>query len=121
MTSNTLYAENFPHTSPALSRIFNFVADRAEGSYIYTDDGRKFLDFTCGIGVTNTGHCHPKVVNAIREQAGNFIHAQANIVIHKPMLQLVDELRRSHRLPLTLISLPTQVQKRWKMPSRSRV
>ncbi|MFN8403162.1 MAG: aminotransferase class III-fold pyridoxal phosphate-dependent enzyme, partial [Anaerolineales bacterium] len=44
--------------------------------------------------VTNTGHCHPKVVEAIREQAGNFIHAQANIVIHKPMLQLVEELRK---------------------------
>lgn len=89
-----LYQKNFPHMSPAWSRIFNFVADRAEGSYIYTDDGRKFLDFTCGIGVTNTGHCHPKVVEAIREQAGNFIHAQANIVIHKPMLELVEELRK---------------------------
>jgi len=80
--------------TPAWSRIFNFVADRAEGSYIYTDDGRKLLDFTCGIGVTNTGHCHPKVVEAIREQAGSFIHAQANIVIHKPMLQLIEELRK---------------------------
>ncbi|NJC95171.1 MAG: aspartate aminotransferase family protein [Anaerolineales bacterium] len=80
--------------TPAWSRIFNFVADRAEGSYIYTDGGRKLLDFTCGIGVTNTGHCHPKVVEAIREQAGNFIHAQANLVIHKPMLQLIEELRR---------------------------
>ncbi|MEW6082993.1 MAG: aminotransferase class III-fold pyridoxal phosphate-dependent enzyme [Chloroflexota bacterium] len=80
--------------TPAWSRIFNFVADRAEGSYIYTDDGRKLLDFTCGIGVTNTGHCHPKVVEAIRAQAGNFIHAQANIVIHKPMLQLIEELRK---------------------------
>ncbi len=92
--TNQLYEQNFPHMTPAYSRIFNFVADHAEGSYIYTDDGRKFLDFTCGIGVTNTGHCHPKVVEAIREQAGNFIHAQANIVIHKPMLQLVEELRK---------------------------
>jgi len=88
-----LYTENFPHMTPAWTRIFNFVADRAEGSYIYTDDGRKLLDFTCGIGVTNTGHCHPKVVEAIREQAGLFLHAQANIVIHKPMLQLIEELR----------------------------
>ena len=93
MTSQ-LYSENFPHMSPVWGRIFNFVAERAEGSYIYTDDGRKLLDFTCGIGVTNTGHCHPKVVAAIREQAGNFIHAQANIVIHKPMLQLIEELRQ---------------------------
>ena len=92
--ANQLYQDNFPHMTPAWSRIFNFVADRAEGSYIYTDDGRKFLDFTCGIGVTNTGHCHPRVVEAIREQAGNFIHAQANIVIHKPMLQLIEELRK---------------------------
>ena len=89
-----LYEENFPHMTPAWSRIFNFVAERAEGSYIYTDDGRKLLDFTCGIGVTNTGHCHPKVVAAIRTQAGLFLHAQANIVIHKPMLQLIEEVRK---------------------------
>jgi 4-aminobutyrate aminotransferase len=88
-----LYKASFPHMSPVWGRIFNFVADRAEGSYIYTTDGRKLLDFTCGIGVTNTGHCHPKVVEAIREQAGLFLHAQANIVIHKPMLQLIEELR----------------------------
>jgi 4-aminobutyrate aminotransferase len=94
MTTNTLYQENFPHMTPAWSRIFNFVADRAEGSYIYTDDGKKLLDFTCGIGVTNTGHCHPKVVEAVREQAGLFLHAQANIVIHKPMLQLIEEIRK---------------------------
>jgi 4-aminobutyrate aminotransferase len=93
MATNTLYTENFPHMAPVWTRIFNFVADRAEGSYIYTDDGRKLLDFTCGIGVTNTGHCHPKVVEAIREQAGLFLHAQANLVIHKPMLQLIEELR----------------------------
>ncbi len=89
-----LYQDNFPHMTPAWSRIFNFVADRAEGSYIYTDDGKKLLDFTSGIGVTNTGHCHPKVVEAIREQAGLFLHAQANIVIHKPMLQLIEEIRK---------------------------
>ncbi len=93
MTSQ-LYQDNFPHMTPAWSRIFSFVADHAEGSYIYTDDGKKLLDFTSGIGVTNTGHCHPKVVEAIREQAGLFLHAQANIVVHKPMLQLIEELRK---------------------------
>ncbi len=88
-----LYKDNFPHMSPVWGRLFDFVADHAEGSYIYTVDGRKLLDFTCGIGVTNTGHCHPKVVEAIRRQAGLFLHAQANIVIHKPMLELIEELR----------------------------
>ncbi len=90
---NELYAGSFPHMSPVWGRIFDFVAERAEGSYIYTEDGRKLLDFTCGIAVTNTGHCHPKVVEAIRAQAGLFLHAQANIVIHRPMLELIGELR----------------------------
>ena len=93
MTNPKLYQENFPHMSPVWTRIFPIQSERAEGSYIYATDGKKFLDFTCGIGVTNTGHCHPKVVEAIREQAGNFLHAQANIVIHKPMMQLIEELR----------------------------
>jgi 4-aminobutyrate aminotransferase len=88
------FEENISHMSPVWGRIFDFVAERAEGSYIYTTDGRKLLDFTCGIGVTNTGHCHPKVVEAIREQAGLFLHAQANIVIHQPMLRLIEELRQ---------------------------
>jgi 4-aminobutyrate aminotransferase len=91
--ADQLYEQNFPHMSPVWTHIFNFVAERAEGSYIYTADGKKLLDFTCGIGVTNTGHCHPRVVEAIRAQAGLFLHAQANIVIHQPMLRLVDELR----------------------------
>ena len=95
-----LYSENFPHMSPVWGRIFDFVADRAEGSYIFTADGRQLLDFTCGIGVTNTGHCHPKVVEAIRQQAGSFIHAQANIVIHRPMLQLIEELRKIVPAPI---------------------
>ena len=88
-----LYDENFPHMSPVWSRIFPIEAVRAEGSCIYAADGRRYLDFTCGIGVTNTGHCHPKVVEAIREQAGLFLHGQTNIVIHEPMLRFIEELR----------------------------
>jgi 4-aminobutyrate aminotransferase len=88
-----LYEQNFPHMSPVWSRIFPIEAERAEGSYIYATDGKRYIDFTCGIGVTNTGHCHPRVVEAIREQAGLFLHAQANIVVHQPMLRMIDELR----------------------------
>ena len=88
-----IFEQNFPHMSPVWTRIFPIQSERAEGSYIYAEDGRKYLDFTCGIGVTNTGHCHPKVVEAIRDQAGKFVHAQANIIVHKPMMQLIEELR----------------------------
>ncbi|MEI7848429.1 MAG: aminotransferase class III-fold pyridoxal phosphate-dependent enzyme [Chloroflexota bacterium] len=92
--NTNLYEQNFPHMSPVWSRIFPLEAERAEGSYIFTTDGKKYLDFTSGIGVTNTGHCHPKVVAAIRDQAGLFLHAQANIVVHQPMLQLIEEVRK---------------------------
>ncbi len=82
------------HISPVYSRLFtpSIVAERGEGSYLYDVSGRRYLDFTCGIGVTNTGHAHPKVVKAIQEQAARLIHGQANIVYHKPMIELVDEL-----------------------------
>ena len=67
--------------------------DHGIGSYLFDIHGNKYLDFTCGIGVTNTGHCHPRVVVAIQKQAALLIHGQANIVIHKPMLELVAELK----------------------------
>ncbi|RME45584.1 MAG: aminotransferase class III-fold pyridoxal phosphate-dependent enzyme [Chloroflexi bacterium] len=81
------------HLSPVWSRPWEFVAERAEGAYIWDVEGNRYLDFTSGIGVTNTGHCHPRVVAAAQEQAGQFIHAQANLVIHQPMLRLVEALR----------------------------
>lgn len=76
----------WPHYTP-------IVASRAEGSYVYDRDGSKYLDFTCGIGVTNTGHCHPQVVEAIRDQAGKLLHGQINIVVHQPILDLIEEMQ----------------------------
>src|SRR4030042_5583062 len=78
--------------SPVWSRIFSIEVEYGEGCYLFDSQGNKYLDFTCGIGVTNTGHCHPRVVEAIQKQAGKLIHGQANIVIHQPMLRLVEEL-----------------------------
>lgn len=79
--------------SPVWTRIFSVEVDHAQGVYLVDIHGNQYLDFTCGIGVTNTGHCHPRVVEAIQKQAGLLIHGQANIVIHKPMLELVNELK----------------------------
>src|SRR5699024_2234233 len=55
-------------------------------------DGRRHLDFTAGIGVTSTGHCHPRVVAAAQEQVGRLIHGQYTTVMHQPMLDLVARL-----------------------------
>lgn len=81
------------HLSPVWARSSTILADHAQGSFIYDVEGNRYLDFTCGIGVTNAGHCHPKVVAAAQEQTAKFIHAQANIVVHKPMLDLVEQLK----------------------------
>lgn len=89
----TNYANILPHLSPVWPHFTSIIAARSEGAYIYDQDGIAYLDFTCGIGVTNTGHCHPRVVSAIREQAGLLLHGQANIILHPPMLKLVEELR----------------------------
>ena len=87
------YDAILPQISPVWTRYTPIIAHRGEGCYLYDQDGTAYLDFTCGIGVTNTGHCHPKVVEAIREQAGLLLHGQVNIVFHEPLLRLVDELR----------------------------
>ena len=79
--------------SPVWGRITPIVAERADGAYVYDQDGARYLDLTSGIGVTNTGHCHPKVVQAIQEQAAKLLHGQANIIFHPPLLELAKELR----------------------------
>lgn len=78
--------------SPALKQATPVVVDYASGSWIYGTDGEKYLDFTTGIGVTSTGHCHPRVVEAAREQVGRIIHAQYTTVLHQPLLQLTEKL-----------------------------
>jgi len=61
--------------------------DHGKGLYIWDTDGNRWDDYTSGIGVVNTGHCHPRVVEAIQEQAAKIIHAQANILAHEPMMK----------------------------------
>ena len=72
MTNETL--------SPVWSRLTTLRPVRGEGVYLYDEAGQAYLDFTSGIGVTNTGHAHPEVVAAIREQAGELLFGQINIV-----------------------------------------
>jgi 4-aminobutyrate aminotransferase len=80
------------YLSPVWSRYTDILVARAEGAYLHASDGRRYLDFTSGIGVTNTGHCHPQVVAAAQEQVGKLIHGQVNIVYHQPLLDLASEL-----------------------------
>ena len=79
-----------------LSRVWFELTDlqvtHGAGAVITTVDGTDYLDLTSGIGVVNTGHCHPRVVEAIREQAGRFVHAQVNCYRHDLLEPLAQRL-----------------------------
>ncbi|GAB4361949.1 MAG: aminotransferase class III-fold pyridoxal phosphate-dependent enzyme [Methylohalobius crimeensis] len=88
------------HLSPLLAQSSSVLVERGEGAYLYDAAGTKYLDFTSGIGVTATGHCHPTVVAAAQKQVATLVHAQYTTVKHPRMLELTDRLYE--RLPAEL-------------------
>jgi 4-aminobutyrate aminotransferase len=70
------------HVSDVWFRVTDLEVASGQGCVVTTTGGEEYLDFTSGIAVTSTGHCHPQVVAAITEQAGRFIHAQVNVYRH---------------------------------------
>jgi 4-aminobutyrate aminotransferase len=70
------------HLAPVWFRVTDLDVVQGDGCWVTTADGERYLDFTGGIAVVSTGHCHPHVVEAIRTQAGRFIHAQVNCYRH---------------------------------------
>ena len=78
--------------SPVLKQATGVLAARGQGAVLYDEEDRRYLDFTAGIGVTSTGHCHPRVVEAAQQQVGTLIHAQYTTVMHRPLLTLVERL-----------------------------
>jgi 4-aminobutyrate aminotransferase len=80
--------------SPSYTREYPLVIDHAIGSVITDPDGNRFLDLTSGIAVTATGHCHPYVVRAIREQAGRFLHMSGTDFYYEQEVALAERLTR---------------------------
>ncbi|MGZ6344924.1 MAG: aminotransferase class III-fold pyridoxal phosphate-dependent enzyme, partial [Candidatus Limnocylindrales bacterium] len=77
MTAPATSRQTLPDRSvvPAVwARYTDLVVERGEGSWLITLDGERYLDYSSGIGVTNTGHAHPRVVAAIQEQAARLLH-----------------------------------------------
>jgi 4-aminobutyrate aminotransferase len=80
------------HLAPVWFQVTDLPVETGHGSWVVTTDGTEYLDFTAGIAVTSTGHCHPHVVEAIRRQAGRFIHAQVNCYRHDLLEPLAERL-----------------------------
>lgn len=74
-----------------LSRYFPIVAASGQGSWLFDVEGRRYLDFTSGIGVTATGHCHPRVVRAIADQAERLLHTSV-VVSHQRNVELAERI-----------------------------
>jgi len=80
------------YVSPSYTRPYPLVVKRGEGAIVEDVDGNRFLDFSAGIAVVATGHCHPRVVEAIRKQAGELIHMSGTDFYYEGLAKLAAKL-----------------------------
>ncbi len=80
--------------SPSYTRGYPFVMARGCGSEVWDVDENRYLDFTSGVAVTSTGHCHPSVVQAIKDQAEKFLHMSGTDFYYPPQIELAEYLDR---------------------------
>ncbi|HUL47788.1 MAG TPA: acetyl ornithine aminotransferase family protein [Steroidobacteraceae bacterium] len=89
--AQALIARDRPVTTPSYPRDYPFVMARARGAEAWDVDGNRFLDFMSGIGVASTGHSHPKVVQAIKDAADDFLHISSDYW-HERMTRLAERI-----------------------------
>jgi 4-aminobutyrate aminotransferase len=80
------------YISPSYTRGYPLVIAKGEDLVVTDVDGNRFLDFTSGIAVCNTGHCHPKVVDAIISQARTFLHMSGTDFYYRVQSELAEKL-----------------------------
>jgi 4-aminobutyrate aminotransferase len=80
------------YIAPCYTRSHYTVIDRGRGAEVWDVEGNKYLDFAAGIAVVATGHCHPKVVKAIRDQAGKLIHMSGTDFFYEVQVKLGERL-----------------------------
>jgi 4-aminobutyrate aminotransferase len=69
-------------------------ADRAKNAEVWDVEGKHYIDFTAGIGVLNTGHCHPKVIAAVEDQLKRFTHTCYQVFPYEPYVELAEKLNK---------------------------
>jgi 4-aminobutyrate aminotransferase len=85
--------KNIQNLSSVWTHSTSLVAVSGQGVRLTTRDGRRMLDFTSGIGVNSTGHCHPRVVAAIQKQAATLVFSQINVLWNDRLLELGGKMR----------------------------
>jgi 4-aminobutyrate aminotransferase len=87
------------YISPSYTRSYPLVAKSGKGVVVTDVDGNEFFDFSAGIAVTSTGHCHPDVVAAIQKQAGELIHMSGTDFYYENMIKLAERLSKIAPMP----------------------
>jgi 4-aminobutyrate aminotransferase len=87
------------YISPSYTRSYPMVAKRGRGIVVEDVDGNEFFDFSAGIAVTSTGHCHPEVVAAIQKQAGELIHMSGTDFYYQSLVTLAERLSKIAPMP----------------------
>lgn len=87
------------YISPSYTRSYPLVAKEGHGVVVTDVDGNEFLDFSSGIAVTSTGHCHPTVVAAIQKQAGELIHMSGTDFYYESLVTLAQRLSKIAPMP----------------------
>jgi 4-aminobutyrate aminotransferase len=87
------------YISPSYTRSYPLVAKRGRGIVVTDVDGNEFFDFSAGIAVTSTGHCHPRVVAAIQEQAAELIHMSGTDFYYQSLVTLAESLSKIAPMP----------------------
>src|SRR5262249_52704621 len=87
------------YISPSYTRSYPLVAKSGRGIVVTDVDGNEFFDFSAGIAVTSTGHCHPDVVAAIQKQAGELIHMSGTDFYYESMVTLAERLSKIAPMP----------------------
>jgi 4-aminobutyrate aminotransferase len=82
------------YVSPSYTPVYPLFVERGSGAVIEDVDGNLFLDFTAGIAVTNTGHCHPEVVAAIKDQSEKLLHMSGTDFYYRPQIDLAERLAK---------------------------
>jgi 4-aminobutyrate aminotransferase len=89
-----LLARDKLYVSPSYTPAYPLFVERASGCVVQDVDGNLFLDFTAGIAVTATGHCHPEVVAAIKDQSEKLIHMSGTDFYYRPQIDLAEKLAK---------------------------
>jgi 4-aminobutyrate aminotransferase len=87
------------YISPSYTRSYPLVAQKGHGIVVTDVDGNEFFDFSSGIAVTSTGHCHPDVVAAIQRQAGELIHMSGTDFYYESLVTLAERLSQIAPMP----------------------